>query len=233
MLRWISTTYSKRIVNINVNVVIASFMAILLTTGVLHLSRYVGVTEDQKVLIMVITLTSDWILDIVIAVTLHWLANHWPKTWKRSRQLINTADGVIDAAPPTALSLVKDASQGHLPNIPMPHRPAALSGARNPADRPGEPAAPKPANETSFVRDATAIQLQRLCLSPIFYLIATGGQWLLLNEGMGRELSALTAFTAAIIVSRFLHTLWMLKTDTRVLEEYEQARLRRGANNTP
>jgi len=45
-------------------------------------------------------------------------------------------------------------------------------------------------------------------------------------------LSALTAFTAAIIVSRFLHTLWMLKTDTRVLEEYEQARLRRGANNT-
>lgn len=217
--------YARRIVNINVNITVASVVAALLASGVLHLTRYMGI-PDGSPLIPVIGPVVDWAVDLIVAVGLHWLANHWPKRWKRSRQLIDRADSVIDAAPPPGLSLMKDASQGthlpHLPHIPLLDRP--------------EEAKPKaeimPVKQESFVRDATAIQLQRLCLSPLFYLIGVGGLWLAENRWhWPREVAFFTWFCAAIVVTRVLHTIWLYKVDAQVLEEYEQARKRRQENN--
>ena len=56
---------------------------------------------------------------------------------------------------------------------------------------------------------ATFIQAERYLLSPIFYLIALGGMWLLRTQaGMGKGVSFAIAFSLAIIVTRIIHTVW-------------------------
>lgn len=187
MIRWLANQYARRIVNINVNICVASLAAITLTAIPLYLSRYFGVTHEHKITILIITLVSDWIIDLVIAVGLHWLANHWPQRWKRTRNLVDKADRVIDAAPPPI----------------------------------------------SFVKDATIIQLQRLCLSPLFYIIALYTQWLLMHEGLGREISAFLGFLLAVIVTRVLHTIWLLRSERRAFEQWEAMQAARGQNNLP
>ncbi len=187
MIRWLANQYARRIVNINVNIFIASMAAITLTAIPLHLSRYVGVTNEHKITILIITLVSDWIIDLVIAVGLHWLANHWPQRWQRTRKLVDKADRVIDAAPPPV----------------------------------------------SFIKDATIIQLQRLCLSPLFYGIAMYTQWLLMHEGLAREVSAFLGFLLAVIVTRILHTLWLLRSERTTFEQWEAMKAARGHNNPP
>lgn len=219
MFRWVARQYAKRIVNINVNICIAAIAAVVLTAGVLSLSRLFGVDETKKTLVQTITLVSDWFFDLVVAVGLHWLANHWPKRWKRSRHLIDKADSVIDAAPPPGLSIIKDAAAGAL----LPH--LKHEDAASPGGKPGTISGPR--KEISFVRDATTIQLQRLCLSPLFYVIAMGLQNLMLHRGFAIELSMAVPFLLAIAITRIIHTYWMLKTDPLVLEEWEQSRKRR------
>lgn len=187
MWRWIAKAYSRRIVNINVNIVVASLMAITLTAIPLHLSRYFGVSNDREKTILIITVASDWILDLVIAVGLHWLANHWPRTWKRSGDLVHKAEAVMEAAPP-----------------PLP-----------------------------FIKDATIIQLQRLCLSPLFYVIGLGVQWLLLQRGYAREFAAILGFLLAVIITRTIHTFWMLRNEKRAIAEWEAARADRKSANLP
>lgn len=97
----------------------------------------------------------------------------------------------------------------------------------NAADRVMD-AAPPP---ISFARDATIIQFQRLCLSPILYFIAWGLQWWMLHEGVRAEWTALPAYVTAIIVTRCIHTPWLLYSDRKVWEEWEAATRKRGADN--
>lgn len=183
MFRWVARQYAKRIVNINVNIVVAGLLAIMLTAIPLHLSRYVGVKDDDKWTILIITFASDWVFDLLIAVGLHWLANHWPQRLK-GKQLIQKAEDVIESTPP-----------------PIP-----------------------------FIKDATIIQLQRACLSPLLYAIALGLQWLLIYEGMGREVAALIGFTAGILVCRVIHTFWLIRIDRQHLADWERQRAERLAD---
>lgn len=61
----------------------------------------------------------------------------------------------------------------------------------------------------TFVQDATMVQMERLALSPLFYIIALGGQHVMLHEGLGLATSTAVPFTGAIVVTRCLHSVWM------------------------
>jgi hypothetical protein len=252
MFQWLRRQYAKRVVNINVNITVASLAAIVGTVVVVHFSRYLGVEDSDKTLIMVITFVADWLIDLFVAVTLHWLANHWPRRWRRSQGLIEKYEQVIDAAPPPSLAMIKDAAVGvlnpqlpHLSDIPhfLQHGPQrsdqaagetptpATSTPATPARESAPAHAPVPAKpEISFLRDATTIQLQRLCLSPLFYVIVAVGQWFLLHAGIERELTVIVPFFAAIVITRVIHTYWMIHADPIVLEEWEQSKRRREAH---
>jgi len=234
MWAWMTTQYRRRLININVNITVASVVAAIGGTFVIHFTRYVGIRQDDKTLLMLIGAAADWLIDLIFAIGLHWLANHWPDSWRRSKHLIEKAEDVLESAPPPGLSVIKDATHGtHLPHLPIPHIPGL--GHEKPAARPESPK-PVPAqsngngNKVGFVRDATTLQLQRLCLSPVFYGVAMGGNWLMLHWGIGREVSFAVPFGVAIMVTRLLHTVWLFKADPQVLQEWEdwqrQRRLR-------
>jgi hypothetical protein len=70
--RW----YSRRIVNINVNIVLAGLIALGPTAGVAHLTHYVGIQDAWA--ITAITLLADGIFDVMAYYVLHWLANRSP-----------------------------------------------------------------------------------------------------------------------------------------------------------
>lgn len=186
MLSWCARQYARRIVNVNVNIALAGFFAIVLTTAVLKLLNAWHLLEGQpKWVIVALTFVLDMIFDVVIAVGLHWLASHLPQRLNAARRVVDAADRVIDAAPPSI----------------------------------------------SFVKDATTIQFQRLCLSPIFYGTAWGMQWWLLHEGVRAEWTALPAYLAAVIFTRAVHTPWLLYADRKVWEQWEAATKARGSNN--
>lgn len=160
MLAWFGRQYARRIVNVNVNILLANVLALGLTALAVHFSRYIGIDDHQKWLIVWFTFGVDLVLDIAIYFGLHWIANHWPKRlWQAPKELMEDT--------------------------------------------------PKP----SFFRDATTVQLQRMSLSLLFYGIAVGGQkWLLMN-GFDRVLAQVTGYGAAIVTTRVLHTLWMLRNE--------------------
>jgi len=186
MLSWCARQYARRIVNVNVNIALAGLSAIVLTTGVLKLLNAWHLLEGQpKWLIVGITFALDLIFDLVIAVGLHWLASHMPGRLSAARRVVDAADRVIDAAPPSI----------------------------------------------SFIKDATTIQFQRLCLSPIFYATAWGVQWWLLHEGVRAEWTALPAYASAVLLTRGLHTPWLLYSNRKVWEQWEAATRARNANN--
>ncbi len=67
-------------------------------------------------------------------------------------------------------------------------------------------------HKENFWKTATFIQAERYLLSPIFYLIAMGGMWLLhAKGGMGNSVAFIISFSTAIIVTRILHTIWGLR----------------------
>ncbi|GMV26215.1 MAG: hypothetical protein AMXMBFR58_22460 [Phycisphaerae bacterium] len=70
--------YSRRIVNVNVNVIAAGILALGPTILVVHLSRHFGVADDDRFLITAITFFADVTSDVLIYFGLHWLANHRP-----------------------------------------------------------------------------------------------------------------------------------------------------------
>lgn len=66
----------KRIVNINVNILVAGLISIALTKFPIHwISIWIG--EDKKFLISVIAYILDTIMDVFVYYALHWFANHW------------------------------------------------------------------------------------------------------------------------------------------------------------
>jgi len=81
MFQWVSKTYARRIVNVNVNIIAAGVLALPVVLGVLKLGMLFGLNVSHKALIPVITLVADVIADATIYYVLHWLANHSP--WRR------------------------------------------------------------------------------------------------------------------------------------------------------
>ncbi len=188
MLSWCARQYARRIVNVNVNIVLAGLFAIVLTTGVLRLLNSWHLLEGMhKWFVIGLTFVIDMIFDVVLVVGLHWLATHWPAKWKKAGRVVNAADRVMDAAPPPI----------------------------------------------SFAKDATIIQFQRLCLSPILYFVAWGMQWWLLHEGVRVEWTVLPSYLTGILITRCIHTPWLLYSDRKVWEQWEEATRHRGENNTP
>ncbi len=91
MVRRIGKYYSRRIVNVNVNIVLAGLLALIPTVGVVHLTRYMGFAEGEpeqltvraKLSIGAITFAADVVFDVAIYYALHWMANHWPRRWRK------------------------------------------------------------------------------------------------------------------------------------------------------
>ena len=93
MVRRLGKLYRRRIINVNVNIVLAGVLALIPTVGIVHLTRYFGVgdgpggggalTPGDKLIISGVTLVSDVIFDVAIYYLLHWLANHWPNRWRK------------------------------------------------------------------------------------------------------------------------------------------------------
>lgn len=109
MFKWLARQYAKRIVNINVNIIVAGLVAMSLGTVPVHLSRYLGVQDDEHIKIKIIFFVSDWVFDLIVAVGLHWLANHMPRRYQRTRQLIEKAEDIVEDAPPPT-PFLKDAA---------------------------------------------------------------------------------------------------------------------------
>lgn len=66
----------KRVVNINLNILAAGFIAIALAKlPVMYVSAWIG--PDHKLLISVIAYAIDTVLDVMVYYGLHWIANHW------------------------------------------------------------------------------------------------------------------------------------------------------------
>jgi len=70
----------------------------------------------------------------------------------------------------------------------------------------------KPDAPGSFWKNATLVQFERLALTPAFYLVAIGGMWGLQHAGMGASWAFVLSFSAAIVLTRVVHTYWGLRT---------------------
>jgi hypothetical protein len=77
---------------------------------------------------------------------------------------------------------------------------------------------PHPAGR-SFIRDASLVQFERAMLVPVYYGVALGIQYKMLhaleNGGDRRELAAAIGFTLGLVVTRVMHTAWMLWCERR------------------
>ena len=169
MLKWLGRLYARRIVNVNINIVLAGALALGPTVLVVHLTHFFGLgvhhgidapTRLDSLMIGGITFLTDALSDVCIYYGLHWLANHWPR---------------------------------------LLH----LRG-----ESPGTP-------HLTFFKDATLVQIERMMLSPMLYLLWLVWQYSLMREGISREWATVAGFCVAIGLTRTLHTLWMIRQDRR------------------
>ncbi len=160
---WCARVYTRRIVNVNVNIIVAGALALAITAPVMHwvevleIDLHVGLKLHVKPALVVTALTFivDLVADLAVYYVLHWYANHAPK--KLGRTLVH-------------------------PEY----------------------------SDLTFLQDATKVQVERMVLSPILYIVALGGQYMLHAGGMGVAMSIAVGFTVGITTTRTLHTLWML-----------------------
>lgn len=192
MFAWVRAVYARRIVNVNVNIVVAGVLALGPTMLAVHFSRYLGVADTDKRAIGLITFVADVVSDVIIYYVLHWFANHSPRAARRALERME-----------------KVVMQGTLVNEERLIRGEGL--------------------RASFFADATRVQIERMCLAPLLYLLWLGGQQVLMYEGLSREWATLAGFAAGIAATRTLHTFWMLYQERR-----QAARLALAlAGNTP
>jgi len=64
--------------------------------------------------------------------------------------------------------------------------------------------------DLSFMQDATKVQIERIVLAPILYAVAMGMQYKMLEDGYRPPVAASISFAAGILLSRTLHTVWMI-----------------------
>ncbi|MBX3387637.1 MAG: hypothetical protein KF768_13795 [Phycisphaeraceae bacterium] len=164
MLNGLGRLYSRRIVNVNVNILLANFLALVLTALVVHLGKHIGLHDLHGWFIVGFTFVVDLTFDVVLYYGLHWVANHWPR--RLHGPVSQTTKHLLEETP-------------------------------------------KP----SFFRDATIVQGQRLVLSPLFYLIAFGGQKLALIAQIQPAWTVIIGYGAASIITRTAHTIWMIQQE--------------------
>jgi hypothetical protein len=182
MLRTLGTWYSRRIVNVNVNIVAAGVLALgpvlLAVRGVewaLAHGYTVPLQVSHKLLISLTTFVVDLVADLSIYYLLHWLANYAGRS-KQIRKLSGGDEHKIEQFS-AAASNIADAA----------------------------------VESTPFIRDATKVQLQRLVLSPLLYGIWLGTQFVLMAFAKLPAVTATAiGFAAGVLTTRVLHTFWML-----------------------
>src|SRR5205085_117801 len=75
----------------------------------------------------------------------------------------------------------------------------------------------------SFMRDATLVQFERGILSPLLYAAALTTQNTLLHQGWSVESATAIGLGLGIVLSRCLHTLWMLRQERRAAKRAKAA----------
>lgn len=190
----------NRVVNINVNIIVAGLAAIALAKGPIylaapHVKKFAaehGLRESISQ--TVVAAGIDVAFDIVIYFALHWWANHFRK------------EPAGTATPP-----------------PTPHDVSGLGVEVTIADSPpGAIVTPDPAalvkraahgpwlRFVDFLTDAIRIQAERTVLVPIFFLIATLLMAWLIERGWTSSWAYVIAFTTAVFSTRIIHTVWGL-----------------------
>lgn len=87
MVRRLQQLYARRIVNVNVNIILAGLLALIPLTGVVHLVTRLGV--EHKWTITGITFVADVIFDVLIYFGLHWWANHGGPSRHKTEELLH------------------------------------------------------------------------------------------------------------------------------------------------
>lgn len=117
-MHWLARWYARRIVNVNVNIIVAGLLALPPVVLTVHLVQYFGIKPDETFtigiarlgwsmelyVISVLTLIADLFFDFTIYMGLHWLANHG--SWRK--HIVKPAGQILDAAD-RGLSFVHDA----------------------------------------------------------------------------------------------------------------------------
>ncbi|QYU66712.1 hypothetical protein J4558_17295 [Leptolyngbya sp. 15MV] len=173
-MAWLARQYGRRIVNVNVNTLLAAALALAPTIWIVSLTRHWGI--DDKLAIGAITFVADVVFDVAIYFGLHWLANGLPRRW----------------------GWISSKAHAHL----------------------------------SFLADASLVQAQRIVLAPLLYVIALGGQYGLMHQGVGREWATVIGFAAGLLVTRTLHTFWMIRESNARLRRMEAAPPPLGSTST-
>ena len=150
--------YQKRIVNVNVNIVVAGALALIPTAFAARWAERVF-GHGRPLAITATTAIADAVADVLVYYVLHWLANHMPSSKRRAN--------------------------GSLAYAQLP-----------------------------YLKDATLVQFERMCLSPLLYCIALVTQYVLMRFwSVGSVSATIVGFGSAILVTRVIHTAWMLRTE--------------------
>jgi len=84
---WFTRLYDRRVVNVNINIVIAGILALGITVGVMHLADVWGMIGwldehlpvSREFIINFLTFLVDVVADVAVYYVLHFLANHMPR----------------------------------------------------------------------------------------------------------------------------------------------------------
>jgi putative flippase GtrA len=95
-MEWLARCYAKRIINVNVNIIVAGVLALGFTVIIMTLIGKAGLDErihnasklSPKFIVGGLTFIVDLVADVAVYFLLHWLANHLPR---KSGHLINPA----------------------------------------------------------------------------------------------------------------------------------------------
>jgi len=90
---WFTRLYDRRVVNVNVNIVVAGILAMGITVGVMHMAEEWGVIPwlDQALpitrefIINFLTFWVDVVADVAVYYVLHFVANHMPRSAPRPK----------------------------------------------------------------------------------------------------------------------------------------------------
>ena len=105
MLAQVVAWYAKRIVNVNINIILAGVLALIPMLGVVRVAEYLlssGLLKNEKLqthhklVITGVTFVADVVFDVTIYFVLHWVAHHAPRRIKAKVE--HRIEGVADAA---------------------------------------------------------------------------------------------------------------------------------------
>jgi hypothetical protein len=114
-MEWFQRWYAKRIVNVNINILLAGALAIAFMYAVMHVLHKLGIDKhvadrlkiDVKFVNMTLSFLIDVVADLSVYYFLHWYANHAPR--KFGGKLINPEY--------SDLSLMQDATKVQIERI--------------------------------------------------------------------------------------------------------------------